>query len=166
LGYELVSGKKREWRIEAWCEFKKRNQNALLYCFRGGQRSEIAQKWMREAGCEVSRLRGGYKAFRRYLIDETEHICSRLEPLILGGRTGSGKTLLLSKIKKSLDLEALANHRGSAFGRRLSPQPTQIFFENALTYDLISLTQDGEFTLVMEDEGRNIRKALSPRTST
>lgn len=54
----------------------------------------------------------------------------------------------------------------NSIGAELSPQPTQIFFENALTYDLISLTQDGEFTLVMEDEGRNIRKALSPRTST
>ncbi len=164
LGHELVSGKKREKRIEAWCDFKKRNPDALLYCFRGGQRSEIAQKWMAEAGCDILRLRGGYKAFRHYLLEEIERIGSLLNPFVLGGRTGSGKTRLLNSIQRSVDLEALANHRGSAFGRRTTPQPTQISFENALAYELVNLTREENYTAIFEDEGRNVGRLYLPQT--
>ncbi|BBG65957.1 selenophosphate-dependent tRNA 2-selenouridine synthase [Hydrogenimonas sp.] len=163
LGHELVSGEIKKRRIEAWCSFVKSHPKALLYCFRGGQRSQISQEWMALAGCPVPRLRGGYKAFRRYLIDETERIGGKLEPIILGGRTGSGKTLLLEKIAASIDLEALANHRGSAFGRKISPQPTQISFENRLAYDLIEKTDSYGFRLVFEDEGRNVGRLYLPQ---
>ncbi len=163
LGHELVSGRVKEGRVEAWCNFIKEHPDALLYCFRGGQRSQIAQRWIAEAGYEIPRLKGGYKAFRRFLIEEIERIAGTLAPILLGGRTGSGKTLLLSKISAGVDLEGLANHRGSAFGRKITPQPTQISFENDLAYDLIERGERYGFRLVFEDEGKNVGRLYLPQ---
>jgi len=164
LGNTLVSGSSKDARIKAWCDFVKTHPDALLYCFRGGQRSQIAQEWMAEAGRPILRLEGGYKAFRRYLIEETERSCDRFQPIILGGRTGSGKTILLQQIQNMIDLEALANHRGSSFGRHITPQPTQINFENALAYDLIQKLESGFRHLIFEDEGKNIGRNYLPDT--
>jgi len=162
LGHQLVSGERKKDRIEAWCGFLRSHPDALLYCFRGGQRSQISQAWMAEAGCPIPRLAGGYKAFRRYLIEETERSLQRFAPLVLGGRTGSGKTLLLKGFDAAIDLEGLANHRGSSFGRRITPQPTQIDFENALAYELIRKMAAGHPTLLFEDEGKNVGRLYLP----
>ena len=80
----------------------------------------------------VPRLEGGYKAFRSYLMEQLDPQLISAEPISVGGRTGSGKTLLLGGLKNVVDLEAIANHRGSSFGRFISKQPTQIDFENQL----------------------------------
>lgn len=162
LGHTLVSGPSKEARVKAWCDFTQRHPDALLYCFRGGQRSQIAQEWMEEVGKPIVRLKGGYKAFRRYLIEETERSCDRFQPIVLGGRTGSGKTILLQQMQNAIDLEALANHRGSSFGRHITPQPTQINFENALAYALIGKLDLGFTHLVFEDEGKNIGRDYLP----
>jgi tRNA 2-selenouridine synthase len=162
LGHELVSGPVKEARVDAWCDFIDRHPDAMLYCFRGGQRSQISQQWLAEAGREIVRLEGGYKAFRRYLIEETERSSERFSPIVLGGRTGSGKTILLQELDNAIDLEALANHRGSSFGRHISPQPSQIDFENALAYSLIEKLESGFGHLVFEDEGKNIGKDYLP----
>jgi len=162
LGHKLVSGPVKEARIKAWSDFIDTHPDAMLYCFRGGQRSQISQEWIKETGREIVRLKGGYKAFRRYLIEETAHSCERFAPLILGGRTGSGKTILLRKLHNAIDLEALANHRGSSFGRHMTPQPGQIDFENALAYALIGQLERGFGKLVFEDEGKNIGKDYLP----
>ena len=164
LGRTLVSGTSKEARVRAWCDFAETHPDALLYCFRGGQRSQLSQEWMREAGTPIVRLKGGYKAFRRYLIEETERSCDSFKPILLGGRTGSGKTILLQQIQNAIDLEALANHRGSSFGRHITPQPTQINFENALAYDLIQKLELGFKHLIFEDEGKNIGKDFLPDT--
>lgn len=162
LGHELVSGQKKEDRISLWCNFKKCNPEAMLYCFRGGKRSEIAQQWMAENGVEIVRLKGGYKAFRNSLIVEMEQSSENFKPIVMGGRTGSGKTILLKKIQNSIDLEAIANHRGSSFGRKITPQPTQINFENTLAYDLIQKIHKGFKYLIFEDEGKHIGSAFMP----
>ena len=162
LGHTLVSGSSKEERVKAWCDFAETHPDAMLYCFRGGQRSQISQEWMKAAGKPIVRLKGGYKAFRRYLIEETEHSCDSFKPIILGGRTGSGKTILLQQLGNAIDLEALANHRGSSFGRHITPQPTQINFENALAYDLIQKLESGFRHLVFEDEGKNIGRNYLP----
>ena len=162
LGHALVGGAIKEERIKAWIDFIKAYPDAMLYCFRGGQRSQISQQWLADAGIEIPRLDGGYKAFRRYLIEETERSCDRFRPLILGGRTGSGKTILLQQIDNMIDLEALANHRGSSFGRHITEQPTQINFENALAYALIQKLGAGHKSLLFEDEGKNIGKDYLP----
>lgn len=164
LGHELVSGNIREERTRAWSDFIESNPDAMMYCFRGGQRSKISQEWVHEAGKKITRLEGGYKAFRTYLMDETEKSLEDFKPIVLGGRTGSGKTILLKKVQNSIDLEALANHRGSAFGRKIIPQPTQINFENALAYDLIQKLDKGFSHLVFEDEGKNVGSVFMPKT--
>jgi len=74
--------------------------------------------------------------------------------LIVGGQTGCGKTLLINKLENSIDLEGLANHRGSAFGNNVTPQPKQIDFENAFAIELIK--KENNDTLIIEDEGKNI----------
>jgi tRNA 2-selenouridine synthase len=115
LGHELVQGDVKNKRIEAWLQFIKNNPNGALYCFRGGLRSQITQQWIYTAsGIDYPRVKGGYKALRRFLIDETYRIMQQITPIVIGGQTGCGKTLLLDKINNRIDLEGLANHRGSA----------------------------------------------------
>lgn len=161
LGHRLVNEAVRAPRVEAWVSFKQQHPDALLYCFRGGMRSKISQQWMLDLGqTPITRIQGGYKAFRRYLIDQLEAMPGVLQqevkPLVLAGRTGSGKTQLIQKIPFAVDLEALAEHRGSAFGGHIWRQPSQIDFENRLAYRLIQLHHQGFATWLFEDEGRNI----------
>ena len=163
LGEELLGGRVQGERTQAWLDFMASNPNAMLYCFRGGQRSAISQEWIIENGKEITRLKGGYKAFRNYLMRETEASIDKFKPLVLGGRTGSGKTILLKKVKNSIDLEALANHRGSAFGRKITAQPTQIDFENVLAYELIQKLEMGFKHIVFEDEGKNVGNLYLPK---
>jgi tRNA 2-selenouridine synthase len=163
LGHMLVGGETKERRVKGWLDFLEAHPHAMLYCFRGGQRSQIAQEWLAKTGRETIRLKGGYKAFRHYLMEETERGMASIDPIVLGGRTGSGKTLLLKKMKHAIDLEGLANHRGSSFGRNLSPQPTLINFENALAYALIEHGEQGRRHLVFEDEGRSVGRLYLPQ---
>ena len=163
LGHKLVKEDVKDNRVNAWLNFKAEHPDALLYCFRGGQRSKISQEWMRESGKDIVRLKGGYKAFRSYLMQEIEESIKHFKPIIIGGRTGSGKTILLQNIKNAIDLEALANHRGSTFGRKTIPQPTQINFENSLAYDLIQKLDRGFEKLFFEDEGKYVGSVYIPK---
>jgi len=164
LGHTLVGGDIRESRISDWCEFVERNPNAMLYCFRGGERSQISQRWLAQRGIDIVRLAGGYKAFRQYLLDVLESSVKSINPLVLGGRTGSGKTILLQEIENQIDLEALANHRGSSFGRYTTPQPSQIDFENSLAYAMVKQMEFGHKHIIFEDEGRNVGQSYLPHT--
>ncbi|MBV1877372.1 MAG: tRNA 2-selenouridine(34) synthase MnmH [Pseudomonadales bacterium] len=157
LGHKLVSGSIKSNRVNAWQQFLQNNKGAQLYCFRGGQRSQIAQQWLQAEGVPVQRVEGGYKRMRSYLLS----IFDNLPPLlILSGKTGVGKTELLQQINATVDLEASANHRGSAFGRRLSPQPAQINFENAVAIDFIKLGTANK--VIIEDEGHLIGRVSLP----
>jgi tRNA 2-selenouridine synthase len=163
LGHRLVSGSVKEERMRRWRSFVQENPQACIFCWRGGQRSEIVQRWLYEAySLEVPRLEGGYKAFRNYLIAESLRLAAKKRIVVLGGRTGSGKTILLAELEDSIDLEALAMHRGSAFGRYASAQPPQIAFENALAYELITLDSRAFERVVVEDESRNIGQRYIP----
>ena len=129
----------------------------VLYCFRGGLRSQISQQWiLDETGIDQPRVTGGYKAMRRFLIESIERIAKEIPIVILGGRTGSGKTRVLKQLDNSIDLEGLANHRGSAFGPTATPQPTPINFENALAIDMLKKEAAGAKFFVIEDEARNV----------
>ena len=163
LGHQLVHGEKKSQRVAAWIELTNQYPEARLYCFRGGLRSRIARQWFSEAcGRTIPRLEGGYKAFRRYLLEHLEPEWLRTQPIIIGGRTGVGKTLLLRQLQGLIDLEALANHRGSAFGRYLTPQPSQIDFENRLACELIRHEHRDEPYLLLEDEGTHIGRCYLP----
>lgn len=167
LGHQLVNEQVRAPRVQAWQDFVQQHSDALLYCFRGGQRSKISQQWLAEQGVEITRLKGGYKAFRRYLIDYLDAVPvlmteKAIQSVVVAGRTGCGKTLVINQLNNSIDLEGLAHHRGSAFGRHATPQPTQINFENNLAMAMIRLFEKNPKQMVIEDEGRNIGSVNLP----
>ena len=160
LGHSLVKGSLKENLIHHWTEHLKKNPECLLYCFRGGMRSEIAVKWLNECGVKVNRLKGGYKNFRNWVISQHLDIENYIKDwIIIGGLTGSGKTDFLRSFKESIDLEGIANHRGSAFGIRDGGQPTQSNFENILTLDYLNHKYE---KLILEDESRTIGRAGLP----
>ena len=123
LGHRLVSGDTKVQRLAQWCEFARQYPQGYLYCFRGGLRSQTVQQWLHEAGIDYPLVRGGYKAMRRFLIDELELSTTKGEFVLVGGKTGTGKTRVIWDIPRSVDLEGLANHRGSTFGQMPQPQP-------------------------------------------
>lgn len=139
------------------------HRRVVLYCWRGGMRSQILAWVLGVAGFEVTLLRGGYKSFRHWVLNL---LSADLPPVkVLGGKTGAGKTELLEELKATgaqvIDLEHLANHRGSAFGALgLGDQPSQESFENALAWSLQGLIP-GQ-SVWMENESRLIGKLKLP----
>ena len=150
LGNELVRDRVREERVGGWAGFcRDHPTGGYLCCHRGGLRSRTAQDWIEgEIGVRYPLVEGGYKALRRFLIDE---LTRALDPaaadlVVVGGRTGSGKTRAIEALGGesewegkggvgcSVDLEGLARHRGSAFGRipEDPDQPSQVAFENGV----------------------------------
>lgn len=136
--------------------------DVLVHCWRGGMRS-AGVAWLLDLyGFKVYTLAGGYKAYRKWVRDQFE---KEYKFKIIGGYTGSGKTLVLHELKKAgelvTDLEKLGNHKGSAFGAMGElPQPTQEMFENLLAASLASNT--GEHTIWMEDESQRIGQLQIP----
>ncbi len=163
LGHELVQGEIREQRVEQWVAFTRQHPQGVLYCFRGGMRSKISQQWIYEkTGIVYPRVRGGYKALRRFLIDELEQSAGLIKPVLLGGRTGVGKTLFLKGITQCIDLEGLFHHRGSVFGKHVTPQPSQIDIENALSIALLKHRHHDRLRLLFEDEAAAIGSRRIP----
>ncbi|MFV0277671.1 MAG: tRNA 2-selenouridine(34) synthase MnmH [Parahaliea sp.] len=163
LGHELVSGEVKRARLQQWLTFAREHPDGYLFCWRGGLRSQIVQQWMREAGVDYPRIAGGYKAMRRFLIDTLERVVGDTPLRILAGRTGCAKTDLLAELPGSIDLEALAHHRGSTFGRRPGGQPSQIDFENRLAIALLRAeAADPRAALVLEDESLLIGRCALP----
>ena len=137
LGVELTEPH-REARVAGWREAVAASERPTAFvCWRGGQRSGIATEWLGDP--EVSRVKGGTKALRQYLMTSLDSQFARTETLVISGLTGCGKTDFLKRLEKivppeilPLDLEGLANHRGSAFGGFPAGQPAQQTFENSL----------------------------------
>ncbi|BBP83157.1 MULTISPECIES: tRNA 2-selenouridine(34) synthase MnmH [unclassified Pseudomonas] len=162
LGHQLVSGKVKAQRVEAWASFAKAHPEGYLYCFRGGLRSQIVQQWLKEAGIEYPRVIGGYKAMRTFLIETLDRAVAECEFVVVGGMTGTGKTEVVKALADSVDLEGHANHRGSSFGKRATGQPSQIDFENRLAIDLLKRRARGQQLFVLEDESRMIGMCSLP----
>ncbi|WP_036132893.1 tRNA 2-selenouridine(34) synthase MnmH [Marinobacter nitratireducens] len=162
LGHQLVSGDIKAQRIEAWKRFIAQHPDGYLFCFRGGLRSRLTQQWIRDAGIDYPLVKGGYKALRRFLIDSLEEQIESSEFRILSGRTGTGKTRVLKKLPNPVDLEGLANHRGSSFGRRVSPQPSQIDFENRLAVAMLKSANLKGGPVYLEDESRLVGRCCLP----
>lgn len=144
----------------------------LIHCWRGGMRSEAVAWLLSLYGYRVYILKGGYKAFRNWALQQFEKAYSIK---VLGGFTGSGKTEILNEMRRRgksiIDLEKLANHKGSAFGYLgEKPQPKQEMFENLLACELSKVNHSCEnnysngngYTQItkpeiwVEDESRNI----------
>lgn len=167
LGYQIISGPVKQSRLDQWLRFVRDNPRTVLYCFRGGKRSQVAQQWLKEADAERPLIVGGYKMTRQFLMDAIDKFSEGKKLLVITGPTGSGKTKLIhamGDIYPALDLEAIARHRGSAFGRLPIPQPTQIDFENRLAVSLLKLENrlQSSGPLVVEDESRHIGKVYLP----
>lgn len=170
LGHKLVSGATRDERITSWVQFMQTHPEGVLYCFRGGMRSQISQQWLKEAGHERPRVAGGYKAMRQFLIQSLEGCIEQSLFVVVGGLTGCGKTDVIQALNGKLDLEGLARHRGSSFGGRAQRQPSQIDFENSLAIELLKLTQSHEREqplgrqqhVAVEDESHLIGRCAVP----
>jgi len=163
LGHQLVQGEIKQQRLEQWLAFARDNPDGYLYCFRGGLRSQIVQQWMKEAGCDYPRITGGYKAMRRFLIDSQEQIINDSQFCIIAGHTGCAKTDLLNSLDNSIDLEELAHHRGSSFGRRPAGQPSPIDFENQLAIDFLRQHHARpNQRILLEDESKLIGRCVLP----
>lgn len=173
LGHQRLTPALRAERIEAWQHFIQTHPQALLYCFRGGMRSKIAQQWLKDEGITITRLTGGYKAFRRTLLHQIETLSEQLnadaptESLltswVITGPTGSGKTLAIEQLANAIDLEKLAHHRGSTFGGFPTAQPTQINFENQLAMHIMRLLNKDVRQFIVEDESANIGSINIPK---
>ncbi|MBV6825991.1 tRNA 2-selenouridine(34) synthase MnmH [Pseudomonas sp. PD9R] len=163
LGHQLVSGTIKAERLQAWADFARAHPDGLLYCFRGGLRSQIVQQWLKtEAGIDYRRVKGGYKAMRNFLLDTTDQAVTQCDFVLLGGMTGTGKTEVLMQLDNAVDLEGHANHRGSSFGKRATGQPSNIDFENRLAVDLLKKRARGVEQFVLEDESRAIGSCALP----
>ena len=139
-----------------------KSKTLLLYCWRGGKRSESMAWLLSQAGFNCYVLTDGYKAYRNYIREILE---SYTHYIVLGGMTGSNKTGILKALRAKgeqvIDLEGLAHHRGSAFGHIGEPeQPTTETFENILFEEW--RTCDKSQHIWLEDESRSIGKVVMP----
>ena len=160
LGLEIVGPK-----LATWVKMAKEiavDNTVLVHCWRGGMRSG-SMSWLFEtAGIKVKTLIGGYKGYRNYVLGEFDR---SIPFVVLGGKTGSGKTDILLEMQKRgaqvIDLEGIAHHRGSVFGHLgLEPQPTSEQFENEVVAQLRQM--DYTKPIWIEDESRHIGQVFMP----
>lgn len=139
-------------------------QTVLLHCWRGGMRSSSVAWLLELFGFQTYTLQQGYKAFRRYVLAS---FIEMRQVIILGGYTGSAKTETLHALRRqgaqAIDLEALAHHKGSAFGQLgETPQPSQQQFENELAMQWRQL--DPTQPVWLEDESRHVGRRTIPNS--
>ncbi|WP_369312023.1 tRNA 2-selenouridine(34) synthase MnmH [Providencia rettgeri] len=162
LGHQLVSGEIKASRIAAWQAACQQFPNGFICCARGGMRSHIVQAWLKESGIDYPLISGGYKALRQTTIDAINQLSQR-PTILIGGCTGNGKTALVHNLANGIDLEGLAHHRGSSFGRTLQEQFPQATFENHLAIEMLKKAPN-HTRWVLEDEGRTIGTNSLPVT--
>ena len=161
LGLEFA-GKQMRYYIEQAALISP-ERKVLVHCWRGGKRSESMAWLLSMAGFDVQVLKGGYKNYRRYVLN---YFCVQ-DPkfIVVGGQTGIGKTYFLHQLallgEQIIDLEKLANHKGSAFGSLgEDPQPNAEQFENLLFEDYRKL--DKSKRIFIENESRVIGQCMIP----
>jgi tRNA 2-selenouridine synthase len=153
-GLEIVSPKMVGFVNEV--KLLSKNKKVFVYCFRGGMRSNSFAWLMNTSGLNTNILKGGYKAFRNNVLEYFEQ---DKKLILLGGNTGSGKTDVLKQLAVSefqvVDLEGLANHKGSAFGaiNEQKQNPQQVF-ENTLFQAFKMMNE--ERPVLLEDESQSI----------
>lgn len=165
-GLDFFGPKMRKMIEEAETLVKKNDQDnrtVLVSCWRGGMRS-AAIAWLLDLyGFDVYQLSGGYKTFRQWVLEQFDKTYSFRT---VGGYTGSGKTKVLEQLTRLghnvIDLEGLANHKGSAFGALgEKPQPSQEMFENLLALELERKVSEKDLTW-LEDESQRIGQLAIP----
>jgi len=164
IGAALVA-KNISQHVDELFKDKPKTWHPLVYCWRGGKRSGAMAHILREIGWNAETLEGGYKEYRRWVVQELEKTPEKLEFRVIHGPTGSGKSRLLGALKRSgarvLDLEALAAHRGSVLGSLPDrPQPSQKMFESALLQELSNLP--AQRPVFVEGESKKIGELQVP----
>jgi tRNA 2-selenouridine synthase len=155
-GFELVGPRFHQIIKDAFDLFP--DKKIMTYCWRGGMRSEIMSWLLSMAGFEIFRLKGGYKNYRTLTY---QTVRAKRDLIVLGGKTGVGKTVLLHELNKIgelvIDLEDLAKHKGSTFGGIGQPhQPSIEHFENLLAEELFKIPLSEKIWI--ENESRRIGK--------
>lgn len=145
--------------------FYKTGRPVVLYCWRGGMRSKSVVTILELMGIHAYQLIGGYKAYRHYVLDTLASFQLQPQVVVLCGSTGTGKTLLLQKLMTLglpvIDLERIANHRGSVFGQiGLGKPSTAQIFDAALLQELERL--NSEKLIVVECESKRIGNVYLP----
>ncbi len=143
-------------------------ENVIFYCSRGGLRSySMASFFSMVSDKNIFTIERGYKGFRKYVLDFFEHLSSNIKGkfLVIDGLTGSGKTIILNQLKNEgypvIDLENLAAHRGSAFGKiGIKNETNQKRFESQLWKQLYTLKN--EKLIIIEGESKKIGKINLP----
>lgn len=137
----------------------------LVYCWRGGQRSNSFAGILTQVGWRADVVAGGYRTWRRLVVAEVQDVPVRAPVVLLDGNTGSAKTEILARVAargvQVIDLEGLANHRGSLFGHRQGGQPSQKAFEGRLAIALAGL--DPTRPVVVEAESAKIGDLSVPK---
>lgn len=151
--------------IETRFAGRPRNWRPLVYCWRGGGRSGSMVHILRQVGWDARRLDGGYKAFRRQVVADLEELPQRFRYHVICGATGSGKSRLLEALDEAgaqvLDLEVIAQHRGSVLGDLPNePQPTQKRFETELWERLSRF--DPKRPVYVESESKKVGNVRVP----
>jgi tRNA 2-selenouridine synthase len=164
LGAALVA-KNISLHLEKSFLAKPRTWKPLVYCWRGGKRSGAMAHVLREIGWEAKTLEGGYKAYRRHVVDSLAALPAGLTFKVIHGVTGSGKSRLLQALQAAgaqvLDLEDLAAHRGSVLGTLPGrPQPSQKMFESLLLRKILSF--DVQKEIYVEGESKKIGQLQVP----
>ncbi|MDH5208351.1 MAG: tRNA 2-selenouridine(34) synthase MnmH [Burkholderiaceae bacterium] len=144
---------------------KPRSWKPLVYCWRGGNRSGAMTHVLGRVGWQARQLEGGYRAFRRAVLEELERLPERHTFLVVCGTTGSGKSRLLQQLAAAgaqvLDLESLAQHRGSVLGSLpAQPQPSQKNFETRIWQALRGY--DSARPVFVESESRKVGELRVP----
>ncbi|WP_071459827.1 tRNA 2-selenouridine(34) synthase MnmH [Bacillus massilinigeriensis] len=136
----------------------------VVHCWRGGMRSKAVATFLDYAGCQSFRLEGGYRAYREYILQAIPRLIPD-RSVILHGMTGTGKTDILHELQKEglpvLDLEGMANHRGSLFGMIGTGEGyNQKTFDALLFKRLLEIK--GSQYFIMEAESKRIGRAVQP----
>ncbi len=168
-GAALVAKNISQHLIEHFAS-KDKDYRPLVYCWRGGQRSNSMASVLSQIGWQVTVIEGGYKTYRTYVREQLEKLPEKFNYKLLCGLTGSGKTYILRQLKQRgaqvLDLEAIANHRGSLLGEewigKPASQPSQKYFESLLVQQLQSF-ELGKIVWV-ESESNKIGRVYLPQS--
>ncbi|WP_130860362.1 tRNA 2-selenouridine(34) synthase MnmH [Gracilibacillus phocaeensis] len=144
--------------------FQSLDKEKMVYCWRGGMRSKTAATVLDLMGKTVVRLDGGIRSYRQWVVHRLEDPSFSSNVYVLNGYTGTGKTILLNRLKQQgypiLDLEGMANHRGSIFGQIGRDPHNQKVFDSLLVQEIERLEQSP--FILLEGESKRIGKATLP----
>ena len=137
-----------------------KSKRLVVFCARGGMRSASVVRLLQYQGFQAAQLQGGYKSYRSYVLRQLRKPVPPL--IVLHGRTGVGKTLLLKKLPDHLDLEEFAGHRSSLFGAINKMPQTQKNFEALLAKKILELPNTRP--VFIEGESRKVGKVFIPQS--